>query len=55
MPSATTLCQLLALGLLVETRLRFAAQTQNDGTARRALENDGASFVTVEQTEAICG
>ena len=28
MPSAATLCQLLALGLLVETRLELAAQKQ---------------------------
>jgi hypothetical protein len=50
-PSAGTLCQLLALGLLVETRLELAAQQQSDNTARRAL--DGVSFVTEAQAEAI--
>ena len=50
MPSAGTLCQLLALGLLVETRLELA--TQNDDTARRSLD-DGASCATVAHTEAL--
>ena len=51
-PSASTLCQLLALGLLVETRLELAAQErpQHD-TARRSL--DGASFPTVAPVEAM--
>ena len=52
MPSAGTLCQLLALGLLVETRLELAAQKQNDSTVRRFLF-DGASYATVAQTETI--
>ena len=54
MPSAGTLCQLLTLGLLVETRLRVATvqgQPEQHDTARRAL--DGASFVTVAQAQAI--
>ena len=60
MPSAGALCQLLALGLLVETRLELAAQEnyeqpQHDDTARRVLGSDGASFVTVAQVEAIVG
>ena len=53
-PSAGTLCQLLALGLLVETRLELAAQTQSGGTARRVLaNNDSASLVTAAQAETI--
>ena len=40
-------------GLLVETRLELAAQKQGDHTARRGLENDEDSPVTVTQTEAI--
>ena len=40
MPSAGTLCQLLALGLLVETRLELTAQRQSGGTARRVLANN---------------
>ena len=58
MPSASTLCQLLALGLLIETRLAVLKQQQpeHDHTARRALEgDDGASFVTAAQAEAIVG
>eukprot|EP01046_Picozoa_sp_COSAG06_P105505 COSAG06_NODE_51744_length_310_cov_0.734597_1_plen_59_part_10 len=52
MPSAGTLCQLLALGLLVETRLELAAQRQGGGTTRRALENDDAPLVTAAKTQA---
>ena len=57
MPSVSALCQLLALGLLVETRLELVAQKQpQHDTARRSLENgDGASFVTVAQAEALLG
>ena len=54
MPSAGTLCQLLALGLLVETRLELAAQKLSGGTAHRVLHDD-ASLVTAAQTEAMAG
>jgi hypothetical protein len=54
MPSVGTLCQLLALGLLVETRLQLAAQKQpqhNDSSARRDL----GDTVTEAVVEAIVG
>jgi hypothetical protein len=54
MPSAGTLRQLLALGLLVETRLELVAQRQGGGTARRALE-DRRSVVMMEQAVVIVG
>ena len=55
MPLASAICRLLALGLPVETRLAvLKQQPEHDETARRALESDdGASFVTVAQAEAI--
>ena len=53
MPSAGTLCQLLALGLIVETRLELAAQKHDGDTAHRVLHDDDPSFVTAAQTEAI--
>ena len=51
MPSAGALCQLLALGLFVETRLAVHRQQPQHDTARRSL--DDASFVTVAEAEAI--
>ena len=52
MPSAGTLCQLLALGLLVETRLELAAQTR-DSPTRRVLGDD-APIVVTEPREMNC-
>ena len=46
-PSAGTLCQLLALGLLVETRLELAAQGAESLT--NATEHLGARFVRLER------